>query len=470
MMSSDPHKEVISSKYNIRIDRGPVIIGDNLHVEQYFQGHHAPSGLTLNAERKRDRSRLLAKVRDFWIHGVFEQSLHGQTLIALGLRQHSDVLENPWRFVLQVPHQPAQQLQAGTRIIEVYDEALGELLILGEPGSGKTTLLLELTRNLLDRAESDESHWVPLVFNLSSWAIKQQSLDDWLVEEINKHYQVPRLLAQAWIDTDQVLPLLDGLDEVARDARDGCVQAINTSRLRHGLVPLVVCSRSTEYMALSSYVQLRTAVTVLPLTLSQIDTYLSQAGGKLAAVEIALHEDPILQELAETPLMLNILIVTYVGKSAQDLLVEGSLEARRRAIFFAYIKQMLNRRSPALQYPVQRTMQLLTWLAWQMKQHNQSAFYIEGLQSDWLPGNWSRLVYHVSTGLIFCLIVGLVGGLFFGFLVGLFFGLAVGLIAGLIGGLTTAALLFDEGEAREKDVLKYLTQGQIRLELCRDLL
>ena len=36
--------------------------------------------------------------------------------------------------------------------------------------------------------------------------------------------------------------------------------------------------------------------------------------------------------------------------------------------------------------------------------------------------------------------------------------------------LTTAALLFDEGEAREKDVLKYLTQGQIRLELCRDLL
>jgi len=64
----------------------------------------------------------------------------------------------------------------------------------------------------------------------------------------------------------------------------------------------------------------------------------------------------------------------------------------------------------------------------------------------------------------------LVGGLFFGFLVGLFFGLAVGLIAGLIGGLTTAALLFDEGEAREKDVLKYLTQGQIRLELCRDLL
>ena len=54
------------------------------------------------------------------------------------------------------------------------------------------------------------------------------------------------------------------------------------------------------------------------------------------------------------------------------------------------------------------------------------------------------------------------------------YGLIGGLVFGLIFGLsydhTTAALLFDEGEAREKDVLKYLTQGQIRLELCRDLL
>ncbi len=55
-----------------------------------------------------------------------------------------------------------------------YDEADGALLILGEPGSGKTTLLLELARDLLDRAEQDETHRMPVVFNLSSWAVKQQ--------------------------------------------------------------------------------------------------------------------------------------------------------------------------------------------------------------------------------------------------------------------------------------------------------
>jgi predicted NACHT family NTPase len=41
--------------------------------------------------------------------------------------------------------------------MQVYDEAGGELLILGEPGAGKTTLLLQLARELLSRAEQDES-------------------------------------------------------------------------------------------------------------------------------------------------------------------------------------------------------------------------------------------------------------------------------------------------------------------------
>jgi len=42
--------------------------------------------------------------------------------------------------------------------MQVYDEADGELLILGEPGAGKTTLLLELARDLLDRAQLDNTH------------------------------------------------------------------------------------------------------------------------------------------------------------------------------------------------------------------------------------------------------------------------------------------------------------------------
>src|SRR5260370_15398725 len=131
-----------------------------------------------------NRQRFLAKVRSFWIDGVLEKSLHGAALIALGLHEQSDALANPWRLVFQQPHQAAHLLPDGTRITQVYDHAGGELLILGEPGSGKTTLLLELARDLLNRAGKDDTHPMPVILNLSSWAVKRQHIADWLVQEL----------------------------------------------------------------------------------------------------------------------------------------------------------------------------------------------------------------------------------------------------------------------------------------------
>ena len=78
--------------------------------------------------------------------------------MALGLEEQPDAVANPWHLVLQYPNTAPLPLPGGTRIKEVYDDADGELLILGAPGSGKTTLLLELARNLLERAERDEEH------------------------------------------------------------------------------------------------------------------------------------------------------------------------------------------------------------------------------------------------------------------------------------------------------------------------
>ena len=123
---------------------------------------------------RQNRQRLLKRVRAFWIQGMLEQSLHQAAIIALGLQEQPDALANPWSLIVQETERTARLLPAGTRITQVYDESDGALLILGEPGSGKTTLLLELARDLLDRAEQDETHPTPVVFNLSSWAVKLQ--------------------------------------------------------------------------------------------------------------------------------------------------------------------------------------------------------------------------------------------------------------------------------------------------------
>src|SRR5258708_30431630 len=109
-----------------------------------------------------NRQRLIEKVRAFWVKGVLEKSLHGAALIELGLYEQPDAVANPWHLVLQQPDQSPQPIPAGSRITQVYDDAGGELLILGEPGSGKTTLLLELARNLLERAQKNDKLQIPV--------------------------------------------------------------------------------------------------------------------------------------------------------------------------------------------------------------------------------------------------------------------------------------------------------------------
>src|SRR5262249_5912187 len=156
-----------------------------------------------------------------------------------------------------------------TPIIQIFEHMGGALLILGAPGAGKTTLLLELARDLMGRAEGDENHPIPVVFNLSSWGIKRQPLKNWLVEEPNPRYDVPKKTAQAWADTDALLLLLDGLDEVAPDHRNACVEAINEYRLERGFVSLAVCSRIADYQALTGKLRLQGVVLVQPLTEQQ---------------------------------------------------------------------------------------------------------------------------------------------------------------------------------------------------------
>src|SRR5205807_6521884 len=131
----------------------------------------------------------------------------------------------------------------GTHIDQIYNPANGEELILREPGDSKTTLLLELTRDLLQRARQDETYPIPIVFSLSSWAATHLPLTEWLVLELTGKYQISRDLARYLVQTDQVLPLLDGLDEVSTDSRETCVTAINSYRQGHGSVPTIVTSR-----------------------------------------------------------------------------------------------------------------------------------------------------------------------------------------------------------------------------------
>jgi transcriptional regulator with XRE-family HTH domain len=206
-----------------------------------------------------NRQRLLEKVYVFWIKQVFERSLQGGAPAALDLQEQLDAVSNPWGQTFEMS---AQSVRPGTSILQIYDDACGELLLLGEARTGKTTLLIELTRELLLRAFENENHPMPVIFSLSSWSIERAPLVAWLIEELSNKYQVPQKIGQVWVENDQVLPLLDGLNEVNMATRNACVRAINEYRQLHGLLPMVVCSRREEYLNLSGRLVLLRAICI----------------------------------------------------------------------------------------------------------------------------------------------------------------------------------------------------------------
>jgi hypothetical protein len=88
-------------------------------------------------QRARNRRAMLELVRNTWIKGVLEKSLHGAVMIELGLEERADAVERPWDIVLRTIDQPNRTLPRGTKIIDVFDAMNGALLILGKPGSDK---------------------------------------------------------------------------------------------------------------------------------------------------------------------------------------------------------------------------------------------------------------------------------------------------------------------------------------------
>ena len=75
------------------------------------------------------------------------------------------------------------------------------------------------------------------------------ALEEWLVGGLaSPAYGVPLKLAQSWVDGDQILPLLDGLDEVAAEQRAACVEHQRVSgAATQRLARIVVCCRRAAY-------------------------------------------------------------------------------------------------------------------------------------------------------------------------------------------------------------------------------
>ncbi|HEU4328738.1 MAG TPA: NACHT domain-containing protein [Roseiflexaceae bacterium] len=386
------------------------------------------------------RGLMIAKVRAMWIAGVLERSLYRAVQLAPGLRSDPRRVDLPMRALVQEAGGQAEDLPEGTRIVDVYDRFGGALLILGAPGAGKTTLLLELARELLDRAEADATLPIPVVFPLSTWAADRKPLEQWLIDQLKVLYQVSKKQATAWVEQHQILPLLDGLDEVAEAHRPACVRAINAFREERGTLPLIVCSRLREYETVAqetAQLRLHGAMIVQTLRQTVVLEALAGLGPEVQTLRdtLAADERDWLWKVATSPLGLSVLIPA-VQHSPALLQAGGNDDERRDRIFGAYVDAMFARRAASGQWSREETIRLLSWLAAQMQAQGQTVLVLWGLHRGWLPQIWQRWVVRLGIALFYAL-VGLV---VLGLMAWLAGGLVGVLVSSLVGGLAGCAI------------------------------
>ncbi|MEW2372599.1 helix-turn-helix domain-containing protein [Streptomyces sp. NPDC006656] len=131
---------------------------------------------------------------------------------------------------------------------EVYPKIpSGRLVILGRAGSGKSILTIRLVVDLLETPAPHRR--VPVIFSIGSWDPSTTALRDWLIGRLLRdHPHLARrssggaTLAAALVDSDLILPVLDGFDEIAEGLRRDALDALNATSS-----PLILTSRRDEY-------------------------------------------------------------------------------------------------------------------------------------------------------------------------------------------------------------------------------
>lgn len=402
----------------------------------------------------KNRQKLLKAVdREF--QQMRSQSLDRAAAVYLAREKPPSGLIRSWEITVKVGDRPRVKLPEKVSIIKVFDRLRGKLLILGNPGGGKTTTLLELLRCLLIRAKKNPENPIPVLLNLSAWTQDYPDFATWLIDRLQQQYKIPAELGNYWLEKQELLPLLDGFDEVNSHGREECLQDIN--QLVENFQPkhLVVCSSLAAYKNCPTKLKLNAAVILQPIPKNKIKEYAFAYRSRELWYDI--QDEPELLKLAGIPLFLSMMILAY-----EEILIESwrritSIEARERYVLNAYVRRQLARDIREKHYSKKKqplpeeTKRWLAWLAARMEDKGEREFSLNKLEKSWLTTKEELRSYNLGVRLLSQLIFALILGRIFG----LIFGIIGGAIAALIGVIIGAFI-----------AIPGLTRLMLRVVLC----
>jgi len=215
-------------------------------------------------------------------------------------------------------------------------------LLLGEPGAGKTfTLYRYAYKSLEERLDTPSGAPLPIYLICSTWQ-EGQTLIQWI------HHQWESLQSLRESDLQNTLLLLDGFDELGTSRirkvtdKDGNErdESYDPRPLFLKIIPkdgrVLLSCRIKEYEDFGTKVDLNGAVTLRPLTETQIHEYLAD----LPDLWDALSSDAELLEVMKTPLLLSLFAFGY--KDAPDdarALRDLNAAQLSEAIFKQYVQK-----------------------------------------------------------------------------------------------------------------------------------
>jgi|GEM_PF-3087645 len=346
-----------------------------------------------------------------------------------GLEQQDYWIKRSWENIPAMQDHRSISLPEGVRVWKIFEEAQQQLLILGEPGSGKTMLLLDLMRDLLEIAQNNNRQPIPLLIDLSSWNNPEQSLLDWLSIKIDLKYSLRADLAKEWLQTRQILPLLDGLDEVAPGYQHDCAIEINrwmTGDVEERPCGIVVCCRREQFeKVVKEPLRLSRAICLQALRPDQITDYFRRLNVSEVAIEI--QQDSALIDFLNKPLFLSI-VGQLLKENKFDLIIwksKRNLMDKKSYLLDMYWEAMIHRelvidpkdqdneiksrtygrKIPPNSMLVKRG---LIFIAKSLNQDFQADFVIERLQPEYLQKKEELLFYRLICYLIFAIVAALI--------------------------------------------------------------
>lgn len=323
------------------------------------------------------------------------------------------------------------------------------LILVGPPGSGKTALAILMMQELLVRRRPGSA--VPVMLSLSSWDM-HGSLRSWISQRVVSEYMPETGDRRQWrfavdrlIQRDLIIPILDGLDELAEQVRGQALAAINTILPAQ---PLILTCRREEYSQLATQtgpLKSAAASEALPLTPDAVAQYLHTRSGNSGAgswdpVITTITDDlesPAAQALSR-PLMVSLLAAVYEGpaKDPAELLDQerfpsvGSIE---RSLYAGLLSIYKSRMHLSVDGKVWNSDRATAWLANLARHLSDSQIYdivvwelahaVNRTQRV-LIAAFAALAGGIIASILRPLVLGLTGGL----LIGLAFGLCVSLI------------------------------------------